>query len=65
MADGAGEVGDSKPEAAAGVEEEEEKLVAPIKRLSLATVGARLFQRSLGYSGRFRGPMAQHHCGGM
>jgi hypothetical protein len=69
MSDEAGEVTDTKPEAtaevAAEVEEGEEMLVAPIKRLSLASVGARLFQRSLGYSERFQGPMARHHCGGM
>ncbi|KAI9765761.1 MAG: hypothetical protein M1840_007195 [Geoglossum simile] len=67
MADGAGEVAGTKPgataEVTAEVEEEGECPVAAIKRLSLASAGARLFQRSLGYSGRFRGPMVQHHCG--
>ncbi|KAH0538405.1 hypothetical protein FGG08_005005 [Glutinoglossum americanum] len=43
-------------------EEEENSPVAPIKRSSLATVSARLFQRSLGFPGAFGGPMIQHHC---
>ncbi|KAI9785382.1 MAG: hypothetical protein M1839_000401 [Geoglossum umbratile] len=72
MVDEADEVVDTKLGAAVGVaaeaeegeaEEGERKLVASIKRFNLANVSARLFQRSLGYSGGFGEPMTQHHCG--